>query len=76
MKWLKYRLENEDGNVQEFGLAYSASNEALVKKIALDGEYSIEDDEQPEPAEAPSQLDIIEAQVTYTAMMTDTLLEV
>lgn len=26
--------------------------------------------------EAPSQLDIIEAQVTYTAMMTDTLLEV
>lgn len=25
---------------------------------------------------APSQLDIIEAQVTYTAMMTDTLLEV
>lgn len=33
----------------------------------------------PEPAEPkpePSQLDIIEAQVTYTAMMTDTLLEV
>jgi len=27
-------------------------------------------------AEEPSQLDIIEAQVTYTAMMTDTLLEV
>ena len=32
---------------------------------------------EPEPAEeVPSQLDIIEAQVTYTAMMTDTLLEV
>lgn len=31
----------------------------------------------PEPVEAqPSQLDKIEAQVTYTAMMTDTLLEV
>lgn len=29
-----------------------------------------------EPIEEPSQLDIIEAQVTYTAMMTDTLLEV
>lgn len=28
------------------------------------------------PIEKPSQLDIIEAQVTYTAMMTDTLLEV
>lgn len=30
----------------------------------------------PEPAEeTPTQLDIIEAQLTYTAMMTDTLLE-
>lgn len=32
---------------------------------------------EPEPVEeVPSQLDIIEAQVAYTAMMTDTLLEV
>jgi hypothetical protein len=33
---------------------------------------------EPEPAPEPesTQLDIIEAQVTYTAMMTDTLLEV
>ena len=33
----------------------------------------------PEPEdirEEPTQLDIIEAQITYTAMMTDTLLEV
>ena len=29
-----------------------------------------------EEPDIPSQLDIIEAQVTYTAMMTDTLLEV
>lgn len=28
-----------------------------------------------EPVETPSQLDIIEAQITYTAMMTGTLLE-
>lgn len=28
------------------------------------------------PDNTPSQLDIIEAQITYTAMMTDTLLEV
>lgn len=32
--------------------------------------------EFPEPEDAPTQLDIIEAQVTYTAMMTDTMLEV
>ena len=43
-------------------------------KIAYNGEYTIEDDGEPEPT--PSQLDVIEAQVAYTAMMTDTLLEV
>lgn len=32
--------------------------------------------EEVDAVEKPSQLDIIEAQVTYTAMMTDTLLEV
>ena len=31
---------------------------------------------EPEADPKPSQLDVIEAQVTYTAMMTDTLLEV
>lgn len=30
----------------------------------------------PKPEPSPSQLDRVEAQVTYTAMMTDTLLEV
>lgn len=33
----------------------------------------IEDDSEPEPA--PTQIDRIEAQVTYTAMMTDTMME-
>lgn len=49
------------------------SCEAIAKKEAYNGEYTIEDDERPE---VPTQLDAIEAQVTYTAMMTDTLLEV
>lgn len=30
---------------------------------------------EPEPEPEPTQLDRVEAQVTYTAMMTDTLLE-
>ena len=30
---------------------------------------------EPEPETEPTQLDIIEAQVMYTAMMTDTLIE-
>ncbi|MBQ3529530.1 MAG: hypothetical protein IJA47_03450 [Oscillospiraceae bacterium] len=49
---------------------------AQAAEKAYNGEYTIEDDGQPDPADTPSQLDVIEAQVTYTAMMTDTLLEV
>ena len=33
-------------------------------------------DPEPETEAEPTQLDRVEAQVTYTAMMTDTLLEV
>ena len=51
-------------------------NIEIVKKIAYNGEYTIEDDGQPDPTTEPTQLDVIEAQVAYTAMMTDTLLEV
>lgn len=40
----------------------------------IDGE--LVHDPIPEAEPEPSQFDIIEAQVTYTAMMTDTLLEV
>ena len=51
------------------------ANLAIAKREAYNGEYTIEDDGVEEIL-TPSQLDIIEAQVTYTAMMTDTLLEV
>ena len=40
----------------------------------VDGEFI--SDPLPTPEQKPSQLDVIEAQVAYTAMMTDTLLEV
>ena len=45
-------------------------------KCVLRTDAEIEEDRVAIPAAAPSQLDTIEAQVTYTAMMTDTLLEV
>ena len=79
MKIIKYNIctiteEGEFLSAVEMG--WSEANEEIAKLEAYNGEYSIEDDGQPESAETPSQLDIIEAQVTYTAMMTDTLLEV
>ena len=54
---------------------YSEANEKIAKKEAYNGEYTIEDDTKNIFVAKPSQLDIIEAQVAYTAMMTDTLLE-
>ena len=42
----------------------------------INGEYVHDPEPKPEPQpEKPTQLDALEAQVTYTAMMTDTLLE-
>ena len=42
----------------------------------IDGQYVYDPIPVEEPEEPHTQLDRIEAQVTYTAMMTDTLLEV
>ena len=84
MKVIKYQLctevnrgtEDKPKIEQIFSsvtLGWSEANEKIAKAEAYNGEYTIEDDGQPEPA--PTQLDRIEAQTTYTAMMTDTLLE-
>ena len=86
MKVLKYRLMTEvnygtekQPDIQQIfsdvTLGWSESNEEIAKREAYNGEYTIEDDGQPEPSAEPTQLDRVEAQATYTAMMTDTLLE-
>ena len=84
MKIIKYQLcteinrgTEEQPNIEQVfsgvSLGWSEANEKIAKAEAYNGEYTIEDDGEPEPA--PTQLDRIEAQTTYTAMMTDTLLE-
>lgn len=52
------------------------ADEAFVTDYCQANGYTFEEIHRPEPvlAPAPTQLDIIEAQITYTAMMTDTLL--
>lgn len=57
-------------------MPYSKTNEEIAKHEAYNGEYTIEDDGKPDPEDTPTKLDRVEAQATYTAMMTDTLLEV
>ena len=76
MKILKYNFCSEEGILFPVEMDWNEANEEIAKKEAYNGEYTIEDDGQPKPAEEPTQLDRIEAQMTYTAMMTDTLLEV
>ena len=84
MKVLKYRLctevnhgtEDKPDIQQVFSavtLGWNEDNEKIAKAEAYNGEYTIEDDGEPEPA--PTQIDRIEAQVAYTALMTDTLME-
>lgn len=84
MKIIKYQLMTEINQgteehldiVQSFSdkeMGWSEANEEIAKREAYNGEYTIEDDGKPEPA--PTQIDRIEAQVAYTALMTETLLE-
>jgi hypothetical protein len=51
----------------DYDANYPIAKKEAVGKITVEGEFEIE---------KPTQLDRIEAQTTYTAMMTDTLLEV
>ena len=75
MKRINY-LYNLEGSLYPKSLPYSEDALEIAKAEANDGKYTIEDDGLPDPEDTPTQLDIIEAQVTYTALMTDTLLEV
>ena len=50
------------------------ANYALAQREAYNGEVTVED--RPDEIAVPTRLDQMEAQMTYTAMMTDTLLEV
>ena len=81
MKVIKYNLPTgavgPDGSpvLMAASMDWSEANEAVAKAEAYDGQYVIEDGVD-EVGPAPTQLDRIEAQITYTAMMTGTLLEV
>ena len=79
MKWIKYKLpvgKTNDGVelFQDMGLEYNIENEIYIQEIAYNGEYTIEDD-GIENIQEPTKEDKFEAQLTYTAMMTGTLLE-
>lgn len=61
-----------EGNIYEYRYVVDEN----LNTGELTWEYIHDPLSEPVVEETPSQLDIIEAQVAYTAMMTDTLLEV
>ena len=77
MKIIKYDLATilPDGSEVLNGveMPWSEANEAIAKAESHNGEYTVEDDGTPAPA--PDRLEQIDAQVTYTAMMTGTLMD-
>ena len=75
---MEIRPDDETGKVKKYEVTYPYSEENLkiAQRYAYNGKVTVEDDGQPEPEPELTQLDRVEAQVTYTAMMTDTLLEV
>lgn len=78
MKIIKYNFCTKLNNVETLytvEMPWSEANEMIAKAESYNGEYIIENDEVKNVIE-PTQLDVIEAQITYTAMMTNTLLGV
>lgn len=51
-------------------VGWNEANEETAKKEAYNGEYTIEDDGRPEPSETPTELDALDARLTYVEMMT------
>lgn len=64
----------EEYATEEMPLVDSIPEDDVTDYRYIDGAFVC--DPLPAPVQKPSQMDIIEAQVAYTAMMTDTLLEV
>lgn len=56
-------------------MTWSESNEEIAKREAYNGEYIIEDDGQPDLADNPTEIEALDARLTYVEMMTG-LLEV
>ena len=76
MKWIVYKKENvthkDDGEVENQSFIsihspYSPENENIAKSEAYNGEYTIEDDGEPEPE--PTEQEQLSADVDFLLAM-------
>lgn len=82
MKIIKYKFLSAEINhgteeepkieqiLVDVAMPWNEVNEEIAKKEAYKGIYEIIDDGITSPEETPSQLDRVESQVAYLAMMT------
>jgi hypothetical protein len=84
MKFWKYQIVNRTNigteenplwheSFLEKRIPCTEANEEIAKKEAYNGEYTIEDDGQPDPISKPTEFEIIDARLTYVEMMTGLL---
>lgn len=64
MKILKYKLGEAQIGIT---MTWSEANEEIAKAEAYNGEYTIEDDGQPEPVAEPTTDDVINTLLGVTA---------
>lgn len=64
-----------NGNYEGMPIVEELPDGNIYEYIYVDGKYNHNPLPVVEVEEKPSQLDVIEAQITYTAMMTGTLME-
>ena len=67
---MTYKILNNEKEINRI-----VADESFVTGYCEKNGYTYEIIPEPEPNPEPTQLDRVEAQATYTAMMTDTLLE-
>ena len=84
MKWLKYKIniqvnvgtmespKMEDRLYEKF-LSYSEANEEIAKQESYNGEYTIEDDGIEDTITSPTELDKLDARLTYLESMSGTV---
>lgn len=69
-----YRLNGEQlGDFSDFKTIYNKGEDYVM--YSYDGSVKLEPQPSPEPSTEPTWQETIEAQVLYTALMTDTILE-
>ena len=78
MKWIKYKFlscevnhgTEENPNIEQIildkSMPWNEINEEIAKREAYNGEYTIEDDGQPEPMVEPTTDDILNAMLGVT----------